>query len=172
MTRTSILNLSVLTLILPLAGCSAFIPEVRIGDLQGLAKFEKPGDTLDTNQWTSLSKDVQFLPVLEQKQRLQQHQHQQQVRGRERRLRKLDEEEDMMEEAVEYNPYNLQPFNEALSDYNQYQQAWRMLGFMIDCDTTDGESRQYQSHDRSGDEGVQDDGCVRFVVWAAVSIGK
>jgi hypothetical protein len=156
MNRAVVVNL--LHSLLPLAGCSAFMPEVRMGDLQGLAKLEKPSDKLDTNQWVSLSQNVQFLPVLEQQK--------QQKAQRERRLRKLEEQDE--EDEIEYNPYYLQPFTEGMSDYNEYQQAWRMLGFMIDCDVSDGDNKKDRSHEGSRDGTIEDDGCARFIVWASV----
>lgn len=64
----------------------------------------------------------------------------------------------------EYNPFSVQPFVEGISEYDEYQQAWRMLGFMIDCNTVTDDDEQ-GSH-ASGDQGTED-GCARYVLWAA-----
>jgi hypothetical protein len=162
-------NLSRILVLVPLAGCSAFLPEVRMGDLQGLAKLERPDEKIDTNQWTSLSPKVQYLPVLEQ-----------QLNQRQQRVRKLeggqvhyyyqDLYQDAGNEGVKFdpsNPYRVQPFVEGIGEYDEYQQAWRMLGFMIDCEVTDGDDKDNDSHSRDGS--VLEDGCARFILWAAVS---
>ena len=63
----------------------------------------------------------------------------------------------------ETDPYSIQPFVEGLGDYDEYQQAWRLLGFMIDCNTvTDDDASG------SGSEETTEDGCTRYVLWAAV----
>lgn len=87
-------------------------------------------------------------------------------------LRKLEETEEDVEEGEEtttgawgqYDPYSVQPFVEGMSEYDEYQQAWRLLGFMIDCNTSDDEDNSH-----SGSEDITDDGCARYVLWAAVS---
>lgn len=73
--------------------------------------------------------------------------------------------------------YKLSPFVEGESDYDEYQQAWRLLGFMIDCDddisnwmTDDYYNQQGDNNNRgSGDQGTGDM-CTRYVLWAAVRI--
>lgn len=69
--------------------------------------------------------------------------------------------------------YRVQPFVEGVSDYSGYQQAWRLLGFMIDCDSTSNNNNKNnnkrgrllgESHDENG----TGEGCQRYVVWAAV----
>ena len=63
----------------------------------------------------------------------------------------------------ETDPYSIQPFVEGLGDYDEYQQAWRLLGFMIDCNTvTDDDASG------SGSEETTEEGCTRYVLWAAV----
>ena len=70
--------------------------------------------------------------------------------------------------------YKLSPFVEGESDYDEYQQAWRLLGFMIDCDdqvtnwmTDDWYQQNGQNREGSGDQGTGDM-CTRYVLWAAV----
>ena len=48
--------------------------------------------------------------------------------------------------------------------YDEYAQAWRVLGFYIDCNA-DGDGNEYE------DRNLEDDnaGCQRFLLWAAVS---
>lgn len=60
--------------------------------------------------------------------------------------------------------------------YDEYSQAWRVLGWYIDC-----QANQNDHHDRrktrhlEGDDGYDDDGyevnayCQRYILWAAVS---
>lgn len=81
--------------------------------------------------------------------------------------RKLDEEEEEDEEIKTtawdaYNPYSVQPFVEGMSEYDEYQQAWRMLGFMIDCNSYDDDDAS-----GSGSEDTTEDGCARYIIWAA-----
>jgi len=95
-----------------------------------------------------------------------------------RQQRKLDDEDDGQAEQDETdnirenNPqYRVQPYVEGVSDYDEYQQAWRLLGFMIDCDDT----WINNGDDDDGDGGGSNDqydtgvGCTRYVIWAAVS---
>ena len=59
------------------------------------------------------------------------------------------------------NPYSVQPFVNGESDYDEYQQAWRYLGFVIDCDSN--------MDDDSSWDGGTGEGCQRYLIWAAVS---
>jgi len=70
------------------------------------------------------------------------------------------------------NPqYRVQPFVEGVSDYDEYQQAWRLLGFMIDCDdmSSYGNNNNNNGGGGSHDENDTGLGCSRYVIWAAVS---
>ena len=89
-----------------------------------------------------------------------------------------DEEEDAEEEEVTHTDdvYNIQPFVEGISEYDEYQQAWRLLGFMIDCDDTLSymdDDAYYAYQNNNGGSGSWDggtgEGCHRYVLWAAVS---
>ena len=46
------------------------------------------------------------------------------------------------------------------------QQAWRLLGFMIDCNTVSASDDDYEMSGGSGDE-ITDKGCARYILWAA-----
>lgn len=59
------------------------------------------------------------------------------------------------------NPYSVQPFVNGEMEYDEYQQAWRYLGFVIDCDSN--------NDDDSSWDGGTGEGCLRFLIWAAVS---
>jgi hypothetical protein len=50
-----------------------------------------------------------------------------------------------------------------MSEYDEYQQAWRLLGFMIDCNSADDDD----GGSGSGSQDTTDDGCARYVLWAA-----
>lgn len=79
--------------------------------------------------------------------------------------RSLDETE--AQEREDNTQYQVQPFVEGVSDYDTYQQAWRMLGFMIDCDDSNGSNNNDDHHSGSQDEGDTGEGCQRYVLWAA-----
>jgi hypothetical protein len=66
-------------------------------------------------------------------------------------------------------PYETQPFVEGVSDYSSYQQAWRLLGFMIDCDVINtGEGGSGDKNKNGNGNQPTGEGCQRYVVWAAV----
>ena len=62
--------------------------------------------------------------------------------------------------------YDNQPFAYGEGDYDEYQQAWRLLGFIVDCNPMVDDDVYDQGG--SGDD-VTGDGCARYVLWAAVS---
>lgn len=96
----------------------------------------------DRNQWMSLDKETEFLQVDEEA------------------IKKLGSVR-----KLESNPYATQAFADGEVVYDEYQQAWRYLGFMIDCDSSNDDD------DGDGGGGSNDggtgEGCTRFVVWAA-----
>ena len=138
------------------------MPYVREADLAkyiSSSSSSSSSSTENNSQWVSISKDVEFmpngnLPPLRKPSK----------------LRKLEETEEWEEEGSttgaweEYDPYSVQPFVEGMSEYDEYQQAWRLLGFMIDCNSVDDDD-----NNGSGSEDVTEDGCARYVLWAAVS---
>ena len=70
--------------------------------------------------------------------------------------------------------YRVQPFVDGVSDYDAYQQAWRMLGFMIDCNTvsaydqSQSNNNNNNQNEHSNDNDGTGEGCTRYVLWAAV----
>ena len=78
-----------------------------------------------------------------------------------------EDEEDETGKWDEYNPYSVQPFVEGMSEYDEYQQAWRMLGFMIDCNSNDDDEDEASHNSRDGE--ISEAGCARYILWAAVS---
>ena len=65
------------------------------------------------------------------------------------------------------DPYSVQPFVSGIGDYDENQQAWRLLGFMIDCNEVSEYNDDYVASNGSGDEGATDEGCARYLLWAA-----
>jgi hypothetical protein len=126
------------------------MPYLRMRDLPGIADPSKA-------QWIPVEgqPDTSFLPTDEALQRY------------------LDETTSGTAQWDGYNPYSVQPFVEGMGDYDEYQQAWRMLGFMIDCNQVSyasyGNNNNQNHHSGSGD--TTSDGCARYILWAAVSPG-
>ena len=131
--------------------------------------------TNTVGDWMSISETVEFMPnknlppLRNKNKKIPPH-----LRQPSRPSRNLDqnyhyEASDNAEEPTtgawdETDPYSIQPFVEGLGDYDEYQQAWRLLGFMIDCNTvtTDDDASG------SGSEETTEEGCTRYVLWAAV----
>ena len=85
---------------------------------------------------------------------------------------------------------NLQEYSDVLVDgtetlYDEYAQAWRMLGLYVDCSDQGDDRRQLEdaqednadedAQEDNGEDDDQDDngeGCKRYVLWAAVSSEK
>lgn len=63
--------------------------------------------------------------------------------------------------------YRIQPFADGIGEYDEYQQAWRYLGYMIDCNAREEEYDDDEHHDSFEGTG---EGCKRYVLWAAVCI--
>jgi len=70
-----------------------------------------------------------------------------------------------------YNPYSVQPFVEGMGNYDEYQQAWRMLGFMIDCNQVSYAKygNNNNNNRKHSNDGSSSTGCARYIIWAAVS---
>lgn len=96
------------------------------------------------NNWISLDPDTQFLPA-----------DQSGAAFSSEVARRL------ASSSSSYNPYASQPFADGAYEYNAYQQAWRYLGFMIDCDSNVSDQDDHDSGDSTGE------GCSRYVLWAA-----
>jgi len=96
----------------------------------------------DSNKWVSLDQDTEFLQVLDGEP-----------------ARRLE----ASSSSGGSNPYATQAFVDGEYEYDEYQQAWRYLGFMIDCDSSNDDD-----DDGSGSyDGGTGEGCSRYVVWAA-----
>ena len=160
-------SVAVMASLLPTA--TAVLPRVNTEDLPRLAG-RNSHTHLDTTQWRSLNQDVEYLPVLGQQ------------TNRHLRSRKLEEDDgsvhfyyDDLRDPVEEIPntvYDTQPFVDGLSEYDEYQQAWRLLGFMVDCSVLDGDEweddgRRNRKLNSGNNEDVTEDGCARYVLWAA-----
>src|SRR6056300_1472603 len=50
------------------------------------------------------------------------------------------------------NPYASEMFVDGLEEYNTYSQAWRLLGFMTDCNANDDEMYQESHHSQDNYE--------------------
>ena len=55
--------------------------------------------------------------------------------------------------------------------YNDYAQAWRLLGFYVDCNAPQNNVNQCGGDSQDGDGG-DEDSCQRYLLWAAVSSVK
>lgn len=85
------------------------LPYLREEDL-----YKYTGSSLGKNEWMSTSKDVQFMPVMNAPPRI-------------RNLEDTEEEQQTTGSWEQFDPYSVQPFVEGMSEYDEYQQAWRML---------------------------------------------
>jgi hypothetical protein len=64
--------------------------------------------------------------------------------------------------------YRVQPFADGIGEYDEYQQAWRFLGYMIDCQQQ-GDDDDYRRNLSGSYDGGTGKGCKRYVLWAGVS---
>lgn len=140
-----------------------FLPATA-ANVQSLFKQQQPSNSGRTgNIVKTLARQLE-----EGQRRHQQH--------RQRRQQEDGEQDyDYQEEQQQgTNMYNKDVFAEGQSDYDEYQQAWRYLGFFIDCEDSsrysdDDDMYGYNNNHRdmgSGDKGTSD-GCNRYVLWAA-----
>lgn len=74
------------------------------------------------------------------------------------------------------NQDNFDPYHEAVIDggetvYDEYSQAWRALGFYIDCDANEADYYEEGGDRRRSlkEEDQQQGACLRYMLWAAVS---
>jgi hypothetical protein len=113
---------------------------------------------IDTQRWQSLNPDVEFIPAEGIDPKLWQ--------------RFLDQAEEEGSAAATNagasskvsSIYSVESFAHGGEEYDEYQQAWRLLGFIIDCNPMVDDDYYAGG---SGDEGTQD-GCARYILWAAV----
>jgi hypothetical protein len=133
--------------------------------------------THDATHWISLHPDIEFLSSSEMDLGVpfafhMANQQFPQKRPR-RRLEDAEDEEESSSSSSkteDNSQYRVQPFVEGVSDYDAYQQAWRLLGFMIDCNYIQTSySNNNNNNQHSGDNSGTGEGCTRYVLWAAVS---
>lgn len=67
-----------------------------------------------------------------------------------------------------YNPYKLNHLANPGEYYNEWAQAYRMLGAFISCENS-GNNNGGNNHGGNNHGGNDNQGCKRFVIWAAVS---
>lgn len=133
------ISISRLLLVLLPVSCGAIRSFVPKPDLPKGISLEDPN-----NQWMSLNERVEFLRASDDAELV-------------RRF--------LSSNGGSQSPYDTQAFVDGDQEYDEYQQAWRYLGFMIDCDAS--------LDDDNGGSGSWDggtgEGCARYVLWAAVS---
>jgi hypothetical protein len=118
-------------------------------------------------KWQSISEDVEFVPSDSIDQALVGRflADQQQYYYNDDADNSNDDER--AANAAKYQKiYGVEPFSYGNEEYDEYQQAWRLLGFIIDCNPIVDDD--YYGGSGSQDQGTED-GCARYVLWAAVS---
>ena len=141
------------------------LPYLTPSDLQSLVPNYDP-DT-EADKWISLSQDMEFLPLA----------------GNSDNRKLLKATRDLQDAYYnDYsganhthgaydisNPYSVQPFIEGMSGYDEYQQAWRLLGFVVDCNEIiyDDDYVESEGHSNDNAGALTNDGCARYVMWAA-----
>lgn len=176
----SAITLSLLVAVNPLAVTATTAS--RVGTRGGIPYIRQKDFASSTagSTWLSIDEDSQFLPVESTLELIESLQEKEQ-RPKKRKLPEEDENEQgnyvwTDDDATNgkmktnengwkrYNPYDVHPFVDGMSDYDGYQQAWRMLGFMIDCN----DSSNDENNNNGGGHGDEEtNGCSRYVVWAA-----
>jgi len=111
-------------------------------------------------KWQSLNQDVEFIPA----------------DGIDKRVvQRFLEQGNYYSEATEApyggmsgmdDIYNVEPFAYGVDEYDEYQQAWRLMGFIVDCNPMVDDDYYANDGSGSGDQGTED-GCARYVLWAA-----
>lgn len=134
---------------------SSSMPYLRQADLSKYLSSPSSANSANIDgEWLSISEDVEFMPNTDLPPL---------PKPPKNRLLEMEEDEESITGAwEEYDPYSVQPFVEGMSEYDEYQQAWRLLGFMIDCNSVDDDDAS-----GSGSQDVTEDGCARYVLWAA-----
>ena len=111
-------------------------------------------------KWQSLNENVEFIPADGVDPRLVH-------RFLEQGNYDQDEADDGRMSGME-DIYDVEPFAYGVDEYDEYQQAWRLMGFIVDCNPMVDDDYYRNGGSGSGDEGTED-GCARYVLWAAVS---
>jgi hypothetical protein len=102
-------------------------------------------------EWTTLQNGMEFQPSANLSPLAQYH------------LRRLTTDEDF-----QVNSFQKIFIDGTETYYDEYAQAWRVLGWYIDCDFV-AENNDNDSNDNDNDNDNEGSGCQRFLLWAAVS---
>lgn len=148
-------------------GSSVHPRNVGLEDLTGfMKKSEMPSTGKD---WMSLSKGVEFQmsPEFENDDKLK-NTFNRMLNGEDDEFGTFNHKKGQHEHQTSrrtasdstYNPYSEQTLfvDGAETYYSAYAQAWRYVGYYVDCNADEEERRRL-----GGDEG----GCVRYLLWAA-----
>mmetsp|Transcript_26289 Transcript_26289/g.47685 ORF Transcript_26289/g.47685 Transcript_26289/m.47685 type:complete len:489 (-) Transcript_26289:49-1515(-) len=139
---------------------------------------------IQSDNWVSVGEDVEFLSGTEssdfktsnggdqqnQNRLLQDVIRQQQGAFFDEAASRQQQQRKMGSSAAdsEFNsPYSAQPFANGQNSYDEYQQAWRFLGFFTDCDAADYDDIYNDEGNGSQDEDLTGEGCQRYLIWAA-----
>jgi hypothetical protein len=136
------------------------LPYLTTSDIQSLVPQANYDDS-SADKWISLSQDTEFLPLMDtnspmMRDLLERQLQEQDFSGANHTHGAYSQE----------NPYSVQPFIEGMSGYDEYQQAWRLLGFVVDCNEVIYDD-DYEEGGHSNDGTLTNEGCARFVMWAA-----
>jgi hypothetical protein len=190
--KMRMVSVSVTTLLLATALLSAFFVEGSVGNKRG-SSMRNNGKSPTTNKaklesmvreqnllpplvrnedlpvenakekWQSLNQDVEFIPADGIDRRtVQRFLEQGNYYGDD-----AEEEEEESGMSGMEDIYDVEPFVYGVDEYDEYQQAWRLMGFIVDCNPMVDDD-YYGDGSGSGDQGTED-GCARYILWAAVS---
>ena len=116
-------------------------------------------------KWKSLNKDVEFIPADGLDPRVV---HRFLEQGDYYSAAEEEEEEEYGGMSGMEQVYDVEPFAYGVDEYDEYQQAWRHMGFIVDCYPMVDDDYYQNGGSGSGDQGTED-ACARYVLWAAVS---
>jgi hypothetical protein len=120
------------------------------------------------HKWKSLNEDVEFIPAEGIDPQILRRFLEQNQDGASEYYEEAEESSRSQASDKMKSIYNVESFVYGGEEYDEYQQAWRLLGFIIDCHPMVDDD-YYANEGGSGDHGTED-GCARYVLWAAVSV--
>jgi hypothetical protein len=141
-------------MLLLLSTLSALIGLVSAG--KGNARNPSPNGGLNKDlfnsgkDWVTLDNGVEFQPGQEMDPRIE-------------HVRKLWSAGDHQD------PYDVVFLDGGETYYDDYSQAWRALGFYIDCDAKESDAYRRRRARSLEEEEYTPTGCRRYMLWAAVS---
>jgi hypothetical protein len=138
----------------------------RMTEDHGMKQNELPFmDETRDDQWQSLNPDAEFFPMTNVDPTIVKRFLEQNDASSSSSSATMDDNDLSAFDSI----YNVQPFANGVDNYDEYQQAWRLLGFIIDCNPlVDDDVYGGGGGSGSGDK-YTDDECSRYVLWAAVS---